>query len=73
MDGYGDIIGDYSFDKPLEIGDKLVFLDMAQYSMVKNTNFNGVRLPSIGIADPETGKIVINRTFNYQDYKSRLS
>ena len=41
----GDVIGDYSFDRPLAIGDKLVFLDMAHYTMVKTTTFNGVRLP----------------------------
>lgn len=69
----GDVIGDYSFDRPLSRGDKLVFTDMAQYSMVKNTNFNGVQLPSIGIADPSTGKVTIVRTFGYEDYKGRLS
>ena len=47
----GDVIGDYSFDRPLEIGDKLVFLDMAHYTMVKTTTFNGVRLPSIATHD----------------------
>ena len=45
----GDVIGDYSFDRPLAVGDKLVFLDMAHYTMVKTTTFNGVRLPSIAI------------------------
>jgi carboxynorspermidine decarboxylase len=69
----GDVIGDYSFDHKLSRGDKLVFTDMAQYSMVKNTNFNGVQLPSIGIADPSTGKVTIVRTFSYEDYKGRLS
>ena len=43
----GDVIGDYSFDEPLKPGDKLVFCDMAHYSMVKNNTFNGVNLPSI--------------------------
>ena len=47
----GDVIGDYSFDRPLQIGDKLVFLDMAHYTMVKTTTFNGVRLPSIATHD----------------------
>jgi carboxynorspermidine decarboxylase len=69
----GDVIGDYSFDRKLSRGDKLVFTDMAQYSMVKNTNFNGVQLPSIGVADPATGKVTIVRTFGYEDYKGRLS
>jgi carboxynorspermidine decarboxylase len=69
----GDVIGDYSFDRKLHPGDKLVFTDMAQYSMVKNTQFNGVQLPSIGIADPATGSITIVRSFSYDDYKGRLS
>lgn len=69
----GDVIGDYSFERPLEIGDKLIFSDMAHYTMVKTTTFNGVRLPSIGHADPATGKIVIVRRFGYEDYKNRLS
>ena len=43
----GDVIGDYSFDKPLKRGDKLVFTDMALYSIVKNTTFNGINLPDI--------------------------
>ncbi len=69
----GDVIGDYSFDRPLEIGQKLVFADMAHYTMVKTTTFNGVRLPSIGTADPATGAIRIVRRFGYEDYKNRLS
>ncbi len=69
----GDVVGDYSFDKPLEIGQKLIFLDMGHYTMVKTSTFNGVRLPSIAIADPATGKIEIVRRFGYEDYKNRLS
>ncbi len=69
----GDVIGDYSFDRPLKAGDKLIFTDMAQYSMVKNTNFNGVKLPDIGLADPATGQIKIVRRFGYEDYRDRLS
>jgi carboxynorspermidine decarboxylase len=69
----GDVIGDYSFDQPLAVGDKLVFLDMAHYTMVKNTTFNGVRLPSIAVHDPETGELQVLRRFGYPDYKSRLS
>lgn len=69
----GDVIGDYSFDRPLQIGDKLVFLDMAHYTMVKTTTFNGVRLPSIATHDPATGHIAISRRFGYEDYKNRLS
>jgi carboxynorspermidine decarboxylase len=45
----GDFIGDYSFEKPFEIGDKIIFEDMIHYTMVKTTTFNGVNLPSIGI------------------------
>jgi carboxynorspermidine decarboxylase len=69
----GDVIGDYSFDRPLEVGDKLVFEDMIHYTMVKNTAFNGVRLPSIAVGDPETKQIRVVRRFGYEDYKNRLS
>jgi carboxynorspermidine decarboxylase len=69
----GDIIGDYSFDKPLAKGDKLVFLDMAHYSMVKTTTFNGVKLPSISTYDPRTNDYRLVKEFGYEDFKSRLS
>jgi carboxynorspermidine decarboxylase len=69
----GDVIGDYSFDRPLQIGDKLVFLDMAHYTMVKTTTFNGVRLPSIATHDPATKQITVHRRFGYRDYRDRLS
>jgi carboxyaminopropylagmatine decarboxylase len=69
----GDVIGDYSFDRPLVPGDKLVFLDMTHYTMVKNTTFNGVRLPSIATHDPATGQIIVSRRFGYRDYRDRLS
>ncbi len=68
----GDIIGDYSFDKPLKIGDKLIFCDMAQYSMVKNNMFNGVNLPSIAVVD-SNNNIKLIRKFGYEDFKGRLS
>jgi len=68
----GDIIGDYSFKEQLKIGDKLVFLDMAHYSMVKTTTFNGIQLPSIALYDPSTKKIKIVKKFGYEDYKRRL-
>ena len=68
----GDIIGDYSFDQPLKIGDRLVFCDMAHYTMVKNNMFNGVNLPSIAIARADGPQQVL-RQFNYEDYKFRLS
>src|SRR5262249_56830242 len=69
----GAVIGDYSFDRPLSVGDKLVFLDMAHYTMVKNTTFNGVRLPSIATHDPATGKITVSRRFGDRDYRDRPS
>ena len=69
----GDVIGDYSFDAPLAIGQKLVFLDMAHYTMVKTTTFNGVRLPSIATHDPATGVVNVTRRFGYRDYRDRLS
>ena len=69
----GDVIGDYSFDRPLELGDKLVFLDMAHYTMVKTTTFNGVRLPSIATHDPATKVITVHKRFGYRDYRDRLS
>jgi carboxynorspermidine decarboxylase len=69
----GDVIGDYSFDRPLQVGDRLVFLDMAHYTMVKTTTFNGVRLPSIATHDPATGRIDVVRRFGYRDYRDRLS
>jgi carboxynorspermidine decarboxylase len=69
----GDVIGDYSFDRPLAIGDKLVFLDMSHYTMVKTTTFNGVRLPSIATHDPASGQITVHRRFGYRDYRDRLS
>ena len=69
----GDVIGDYSFHRPLKPDDRLVFLDMAHYTMVKTTTFNGVRLPSIGHVSPENGEITIVRRFGYDDYKNRLS
>jgi carboxynorspermidine decarboxylase len=67
------VIGDYSFDRPLAVGDKLVFLDMAHYTMVKTTTFNGVRLPSIATHDPVTRKTTVHRRFGYRDYRDRLS
>ncbi len=69
----GDVIGDYSFDRRLEVGDKLVFLDMAHYTMVKTSTFNGVRLPSIATHDPATRTITVHRRFGYRDYRDRLS
>ena len=68
----GDVIGDYSFSEPLNVGDKLIFLDMAHYTMVKNNTFNGVRLPAIAIQD-RSGNVEVIRTFHYENYRNRLS
>lgn len=68
----GDIIGDYSFDEQLKPGDRLIFCDMAIYSMVKNNTFNGIGLPSIVGVDLKDNINVI-RTFGYEDFKMRLS
>lgn len=68
----GDVIGDYSFKKPLERGDKLIFCDMAHYTMVKNNTFNGINLPSIALYSEDEG-IQIIKQFGYEDFKNRLS
>lgn len=68
----GDIIGDYSFDREIRIGDRLTFCDMAIYSMVKNNTFNGMPLPAIAIQH-ENGDCEIIRQFDYTDFKGRLS
>lgn len=67
----GDVIGDYSFDQPLAPGDRLIFEDMAHYTMVKTTFFNGVQHPHIGLVN-ESGSFELVRSFEYQDFKSRL-
>ena len=67
----GDIIGDYSFASKLQVGDRLVFCDMAIYSMVKNNTFNGMNLP--GIALKRGDEITMIKTFGYEDFKNRLS
>jgi len=69
----GDVIGEYSFDKPLSVGDKLIFTDMAHYSMVKTNTFNGIRLPSIFLYNEVNRTMETVRIFGYQDYKMRLS
>ena len=68
----GDVIGDYSFDREIRIGDKLYFMDMAIYSMVKNNTFNGMPLPDIAVMH-EDGECEVIRHFGYEDFKSRLS
>ena len=68
----GDIMGDYSFDVPLHIGDKVIFCDQMHYTMVKATTFNGVKLPSIAIQRVD-GSVEVVREFGYEDFKGRLS
>lgn len=68
----GDIIGDYSFDREIGIGDRLFFEDMAIYSMVKNNTFNGIPLPAIAAMDAD-GSCRIIKEFGYEDFKGRLS
>ncbi len=69
----GDIIGDWSFEKPLVPGSRVIFEDMAHYTMVKSTTFNGVQHPHICIFEPETGELKVLRSFGYEDFKSKLS
>ncbi|WP_345994040.1 carboxynorspermidine decarboxylase [Sulfurimonas sp. HSL-1716] len=68
----GDIMGDYSFDVPLQIGDKVIFEDQIHYTFVKNTTFNGIKLPSLAILRKD-GKLDIVKEFGYEDYRDRLS
>ena len=68
----GDVMGEWSFEKELVTGDRIVFLDMIHYTMVKTTTFNGVHHPSIGIWTKE-GQFRLIKEFGYKDYKSRLS
>jgi carboxynorspermidine decarboxylase len=68
----GDVMGDWSFDRELKPGDKIIFMDMIHYTMVKTTTFNGVHHPSIGIWTKE-GKFRLIKEFGYEDYKNRLS
>ncbi len=68
----GDVMGDWSFDKKPEPGDRIIFLDMIHYTMVKTTTFNGVHHPAIGIWTIDN-KFRIIKEFGYEDYKNRLS
>ena len=69
----GDVIGEYSFDQKLSVGDEIIFLDMSHYTMVKNTCFNGVGLPAIAIGNSATGQLKVVKTFGYDSYRNRLS
>jgi carboxynorspermidine decarboxylase len=69
----GDVIGDWSFEKPLQVGNRLAFEDMSHYTMVKTTTFNGIQHPAICTFEPETGELKVIRSFGYEDFKQRLS
>jgi carboxynorspermidine decarboxylase len=69
----GDVMGDYSFEQPLQVGDRLIFEDMAHYTMVKTTTFNGSKLPAIAIWNSETNALRVVREFGYDDFRTRLS
>jgi len=68
----GDIMGDYSFDTPLHVGDTIIFEDQIHYTFVKSTTFNGVKLPSLAIKR-KSGEIELIKEFGYEEYKNRLS
>jgi len=68
----GDIIGDYSFNNELQIGDRLIIKDQIHYTFVKNTTFNGIKLPSL-VFQRENGEVELIKEFGYEDYKERLS
>ncbi|CAA0103203.1 Carboxynorspermidine/carboxyspermidine decarboxylase [BD1-7 clade bacterium] len=68
----GDVIGDYSFMEPLVLGQRVMFDDMAHYTLVKTTTFNGIRLPSLAVWDSETDTLEVVKSFGYEDFASRL-
>jgi len=69
----GDVMGDYSFDQQLKIGQRLMFDDMSHYTMVKTSTFNGIGLPSLALWNSETDEVTVVKQFGYQDFKQRLS
>ena len=69
----GDVIGDWSFEQPLNPGDRLVFEDMSHYTMVKTTTFNGIQHPHLCTFEPDTGQLQVVRSFGYPDFRARLS
>ena len=69
----GDVIGDYRFAEPLEVGQRLVFDDMAHYTMVKTSTFNGIGLPAIAVWNSDTDSLQLVKQFGYDDFKQRLS
>ena len=69
----GDVIGDYTWEAPLSVGQRIAFLDQAHYSMVKTNTFNGVPLPAIALWNSETDALRMVREFGYEDFRERLS
>tara|TARA_R110001592_G_scaffold175308_1_gene414336 strand:- start:22053 stop:23222 length:1170 start_codon:yes stop_codon:yes gene_type:complete len=69
----GDVMGDYSFDTHLKIGQRLIFDDMAHYTMVKTSTFNGIGLPSLAVWNSKTDELRIIKQFAYEDFRNRLS
>ncbi|MGA0806043.1 MAG: carboxynorspermidine decarboxylase [Pseudohongiellaceae bacterium] len=69
----GDVMGDYSFEQPLQVGQRLVFDDMAHYTMVKTTTFNGVKLPALALWNSQAGTVRVVKRFAYEDFRNRLS
>jgi carboxynorspermidine decarboxylase len=67
----GDFMGDWSFERPLRVGDRLLFEDMIHYTTVKTTMFNGVPHPSIALLK-SNGELLLYRRFGYEDYKQRM-
>tara|TARA_R110002050_G_scaffold57423_5_gene129400 strand:+ start:331538 stop:332704 length:1167 start_codon:yes stop_codon:yes gene_type:complete len=69
----GDVVDDYSFAEPLQIGQRLIFEDMSHYTMVKTSTFNGTHLPALAIWNSKTDALNVVKTFGYEDFKNRLS
>jgi len=68
----GDVFGDYSFDAPLTVGSRLVFQDLAPYTIVKTNTFNGMPLPAIAVWDARTDELQVVKEFAYDDFAGRL-
>ncbi|MDA7746789.1 carboxynorspermidine decarboxylase, partial [Psychromonas sp.] len=69
----GDVMGDYSFEQPLKVGQRLMFDDMSHYTMVKTTTFNGIGLPAIALWNSKNDQVNVIREFDYHDFRNRLS
>lgn len=69
----GDVVGDYSFEEPLKVGDRIMFDDMSHYTMVKTSTFNGVQLPAIAIWNSQSDEVRVVKEFGYEDFRNRLS